>query len=281
MGLFYKTDRQSISIENQQKMQQKIEEKFLQLVKIMDELREQCPWDRKQTIHTLRTMTIEETYELTDAIEKEDWQGIKEELGDLLLHLLFYTKIGSEKNEFQLQDVLQNIIDKMIKRHPHIYSDVHVRDEEDVKKNWQKIKIEEGKQSSLSGVPKGLPSVAKAMRIQEKAKQVGFEWENKNDVWKKVEEEMHELNEAEKFGTMVEVEDEFGDVIFSLINYARFLNIDADQALEKCNKKFIKRFQLMERYARENNQSLTDISLEAMNHLWEQAKGDLRNQQND
>lgn len=258
-------------------MQQTTAEKFLQLVKIMDELREQCPWDRKQTIHTLRTMTIEETYELADAIESEDWQGIKEELGDILLHLLFYSKIGSEKNEFQLQDVLQTIIDKMIKRHPHIYGDVQVRDEEDVKKNWQKIKLEEGKKSSLSGVPKGLPSVAKAIRIQEKAKQVGFEWENKNDVWKKVEEEMSELHEAEKTGSQAGLEDEFGDVFFSLINYARFLNIDADAALEKCNKKFITRFQLMESYAGEAGQSLTGMSLEEMDRLWEQAKKAISN----
>lgn len=258
-------------------MQQTISDKFSQLVKIMDELREQCPWDRKQTIHTLRTMTIEETYELADAIEEEDWQGIKEELGDILLHLLFYSKIGSEKNAFQLQDVLQGIIDKMIKRHPHIYGDVKVRDEEDVKKNWQKIKLEEGKKSSLSGVPKGLPSVAKAIRIQEKAKQVGFEWDNKEDVWKKVEEEMNELHDAEKTGSQTELEEEFGDVLFSLINYARSLNIDADTALEKCNKKFITRFQLMESYAGETSQSLTDMSLEEMDGLWERAKKAIHN----
>lgn len=262
-------------------MQQMIADKFLQLVKIMDELREQCPWDRKQTIHTLRTMTVEETYELTDAIEAEDWQGIKEELGDILLHLLFYSRIGSEKNAFQLQDVLQNIIDKMINRHPHIYGDVKVNNEEDVKKNWQKIKLEEGKKSSLSGVPKGLPSVAKAIRIQEKAKQVGFEWENKEDVWKKVEEEMSELREAELTGTQADREDEFGDVFFSLINYARFLNIDADAALEKCNKKFISRFQLMESYAGESSQSLTGMSLEEMDRLWDRAKKAIRKKKDD
>lgn len=262
-------------------MQETIAKNFLQLVKIMDELREQCPWDRKQTIHTLRTMTIEETYELAGAIENEDWQGIKEELGDILLHLLFYSKIGSEQNAFRLEDVLQGIIDKMVKRHPHIYGDVKVRNEEEVKRNWQKIKLEEGKKSSLSGVPKGLPSVAKAIRIQEKAKQVGFEWENKDDVWKKVEEEISELREAEQTGTMTEAEDEFGDVLFSLINYARFLNIDADAALERCNKKFIARFQLMESYADQAGRSLTDMPLKEMDHLWDRAKKAIRKRQDD
>ncbi|HEY0299146.1 MAG TPA: nucleoside triphosphate pyrophosphohydrolase [Arachidicoccus sp.] len=255
-------------------------QKFVQLTAIMDELREKCPWDRKQTIHTLRTMTIEETYELADAIDKENWQEIKEELGDIMLHLLFYTKIGTEQNQFRLEDMLQNIIDKMIKRHPHIYGDVSVHDEEDVKRNWQKIKSEEGKKSILGGVPSALPPIAKAIRIQEKAKQTGFEWENKNDVWKKVEEELGEFRDAEKNGTIKEQEDEFGDILFSLINYARFLNIDADAALERCNRKFITRFQLMESYAGQSNQSLTEMSLNEMGNLWNKAKEATRNTDN-
>jgi len=254
-----------------------VAEKFLRLVTITDELREQCPWDKKQTIQTLRAMTIEEMYELADAIDTEDWQGIKEELGDILFHLLFYARIGSEQNQFSLQDALDIVIEKMIHRHPHIYGNVSVRDEEDVKKNWQKIKIKEGKKSALSGVPQALPSVAKAMRIQEKAKQTGFEWENKMQVWQKVEEELNELQQAETQSTQA-TEEEFGDVLFSLINYARFLNIDADAALEKCNKKFIRRFQLMESYAQAQNQSFADMTLSEMDALWNKAKNELRNQ---
>ncbi|ANI87988.1 nucleoside triphosphate pyrophosphohydrolase [Arachidicoccus ginsenosidimutans] len=255
-----------------------LSEKFLRLVQIMDELRAQCPWDKKQTIHTLRTMTIEETYELADAIDKENWQEIKEELGDLMLHLLFYSKIGSEQTHFSFVDVLETITEKMIKRHPHIYGNVVVENEADVKRNWQKIKLEkEGKKSVLSGVPAALPSIAKAARIQEKAKQVGFEWENKTQVWEKVEEELNELKQAENTGNAQETEEEFGDVFFSLINYARFLNIDADAALEKCNRKFIKRFQLMETYAGDNNQSLTEMSLDEMDELWNKAKAQTRN----
>ncbi|MDE1192262.1 MAG: nucleoside triphosphate pyrophosphohydrolase [Arachidicoccus sp.] len=261
-------------------METKIEERFLQLVNIMDELRAKCPWDRKQTIHTLRTMTIEELYELIDAVDKENWQDIKEESGDILLHLLFYTKIASEKKEYNLEDVLQTIIDKMIKRHPHIYGNVSVNDEEDVKKNWQKIKSEEGKKSLLSGVPNALPSVVKAARIQEKAKQAGFEWEHKNDVWNKVEEELQELKEAEIKNEQEELEEEFGDVLFSLINYARFLNIDADAALEKCNKKFMQRFQLMELYAGNDNKLLTNMSLTEMDVLWNKAKAETRKDKN-
>jgi XTP/dITP diphosphohydrolase len=254
-------------------------EKFLRLVGIMDELREQCPWDKKQAIQTLRAMTIEETYELADAIDIEDWQEIKEEVGDILLHLLFYAKIGSEQKRFSLPDVLDTIRKKMISRHPHIYGDVSVRDEEDVKKNWQKIKIKEGRKSVLSGIPQALPPIAKAMRIQEKAKQVGFEWENKTQVWQKVEEELTELKQAETQGSQA-TEEEFGDVLFSLINYARFLNIDADAALEKCNKKFIRRFQLMESYAQEKNEMLADMSLSEMDDLWVKAKNELRTPNN-
>lgn len=250
-------------------------EKFLRLVTVVDELRTQCPWDKKQTIQALRAMTIEETYELADAIDAENWQEIKEELGDILFHLLFYAKIGSEQNFFSLQDVLDAITEKMIKRHPHIYGNVSVRDEEDVKKNWQKIKIKEGRKSALSGVPQALPPIAKAMCIQEKAKQTGFEWENKAQVWQKVEEELNELQEAETQSAQA-AEEEFGDVLFSLVNYARFLNIDADAALEKCNKKFIRRFQLMESYAQAQNQSLANMPLSEMNALWDKAKMELR-----
>ncbi len=247
---------------------------FLRLVKIMDELREKCPWDQKQTIHTLRSMTIEELYELVDAIDANDWQGIKEELGDLFLHLLFYSKIGSEQHQFQLEEVLNGIAEKLIRRHPHIYGDVKVKDEEEVKRNWQKIKSVEGKsdKSILEGVPKSLPAIVKAARIQEKAKQVGFEWENKADVWKKVDEEIVELQHAEKNETPAEVEAEFGDVLFSLINYARFLHIDPEAALEKTNQKFIQRFKAMETIALSKGLQLTDLSLSQMDELWNSVK---------
>jgi XTP/dITP diphosphohydrolase len=238
----------------------------------MDELREQCPWDRKQTIATLRSMTLEETYELTDAIIEEDWQGIKEELGDLMLHILFYAKIGSEQKQFSLEEVLDGIAAKLIKRHPHIYGDVAVQNDEDVKRNWEKIKLSEGKKSVLSGVPVSLPAVVKATRIQEKAKQVGFEWEKKSDVWKKVEEEMGELNEAEQTGDIKHIEEEFGDLLFSLVNYARFLQIDAESALEKTNKKFISRFQQMEIEAGKEGRALSDMTLDEMDSIWNRIK---------
>jgi XTP/dITP diphosphohydrolase len=244
---------------------------FMKLVAIMDELREQCPWDKKQTIHTLRSMTIEETYELADAVSGEDWNGIKEELGDLLLHILFYSKIGSEKSKFSLQDVIETISAKLIVRHPHIYGDVKVNSDEDVKRNWELIKIKEGKISVLSGVPASLPSVVKAMRIQEKARQVGFEWDNKHDVWKKVEEEMEELKEAETI-SVERTEEEFGDLLFSLVNYARYLHIDAETALEKTNKKFIQRFQLMESMARDKGKDLNSMTLSEMDDLWNDIK---------
>src|SRR6478735_2617679 len=198
---------------------------FVKLIQIMIELREKCPWDKKQTIHTLRSMTIEEMYELVDAIDTNKWQGIKEELGDVLLHIVFYTTIAAEQHQFTLQDVIEGICAKLIQRHPHIYGDITVNDEEDVKRNWEKIKLKEGKKSVLSGVPRLLPSTVKAMRLQEKAKQVGFEWDNKDQVWEKVKEEMDELLEEVKQGDAVKIEDEFGDLIFSLINYARFLGI--------------------------------------------------------
>ena len=252
-------------------------ESFLRLVKIMDELREQCPWDKKQTIHTLRHLTIEETYELADAITDEDWKGIQEELGDMMLHILFYAKIGSEQKKFTLEEVINGICEKLIVRHPHIYGNVKVMDEEDVKKNWEKIKVREGKKSVRGGVPPSLPAVVKATRIQEKAKQVGFEWENKEDVWKKVEEEMNELQEAIQEKDQIHIEEEFGDVLFSLINYARFLQVDAEGVLEKTNKKFIKRFLQMESIAKVSGKSLTEMNLEEMDAIWNKVKKQTNN----
>jgi len=247
-------------------------ESFERLVGIMDELREKCPWDRKQTIQTLRAMTIEETYELADAITNEDWKNIKEELGDLLLHITFYTKIATEQKKFTMNEVIEAICEKLIIRHPHIYGDVKVENEEDVKRNWEAIKIKEGKKSVMTGVPVALPAVVKAARIQEKAKQVGFEWHNKEDVWKKVEEEMHELQEAVASNNEQHTEEEFGDVLFSLVNYARFLRIDAEAALEKVNKKFLARFTKMEQQAALDGKQLTDLSLEEMDAIWNRIK---------
>lgn len=247
-------------------------ESFLRLVKIMDELREQCPWDKKQTIHTLRQLTIEETYELTDAISEENWKHIKEELGDLMLHLVFYAKIGTEQQQFTLPEVLNGICEKLIARHPHIYGDVKVADEEEVKRNWEKLKMKEGKTSVLSGVPKGLPSMVKAIRIQEKAKQVGFEWENKEQVFTKIEEEINELKEVVNTGEQDKIEEELGDVFFSLVNYARFLQIDADHALERTNQKFIQRFVQMEQKAISEGKQLTHMSLEEMDAIWNRIK---------
>lgn len=249
-----------------------LSDSFLKLVTIMDELREQCPWDRKQTIHTLRSMTIEETYELADAIDANDWKGIKEELGDMLLHILFYSKIGTEQNKFVLKEVIDGIAAKLINRHPHIYGDVKVDNDEDVKRNWEQIKMKEGKKSVLSGVPQSLPAVVKAARIQEKAKQVGFEWDNREDVWKKVEEETGELVEAVRSDKKEDIEEEFGDLLFSLVNYARFLQIDAEAALERTNKKFMYRFQEMEKLAAEKGLQLANMSLEAMDELWNEIK---------
>ena len=245
---------------------------FLKLVQIMDELREQCPWDKKQTIGSLRQMTIEETYELADAITDEDWPGIKEELGDLLLHIVFYARIGQEQNQFSLEEVICSICEKLIARHPHIYGSVKVNDAEDVKKNWEKLKLKEGKKSVISGVPVSLPALVKAMRLQEKAKQVGFEWDNKEQVWEKVEEEIRELKSAIATGSQAKTEDEFGDVIFSLINYARFLQVDAEAALEKTNKKFIRRFTQMEQQALEKGKNLTQMTLQEMDAIWNTIK---------
>lgn len=245
---------------------------FNRLVKIMDDLREKCPWDKKQTIHTLRQLTIEETYELADSITDSDWKGIKEELGDLMLHLVFYAKIGAEQKQFTLDEVINGVCEKLIHRHPHIYSDTHVNDEEDVKKNWEKLKLKEGKTSVLSGVPKSLPSMVKAMRLQEKAKQVGFEWDTKEQVWQKVEEEQKELFEAIETGDINKIEDELGDVFFSLVNFARFLQVDAENSLERTNKKFINRFTRMEAEAAKEGKLLHDMSLEEMDSIWNRIK---------
>lgn len=260
-------------------MSDNLSESFLKLVAIMDDLREKCPWDKKQTIQSLRQLTIEETYELADAITDENWKGIKEELGDLILHILFYAKIGTEQKQFTLQDVMQTVSEKLIFRHPHIYGDpandgqiTKVNDEEDVKKNWEKLKLKEGKKSILEGVPRSLPATVKAMRLQEKAKQVGFEWEDKEQVWEKVEEEMRELKEVIHTGQQEKIEEELGDVLFSFINYARFLRVDAENALELTNKKFIHRFTQMEQLALKDGKDLANMSLEEMDDIWNSVK---------
>ncbi len=244
-------------------------EAFMRLVDIMDDLREQCPWDKKQTIHTLRKLTIEETYELVDAIDDDDYEGIKEEIGDLFLHLIFYAKIGSERKAFSLEGSLNAICEKLITRHPHIYGDTSVTTDEDVKKNWEAIKLKEGKKSVLEGVPKSLPAMVKAYRLQEKTATVGFEWEKAADVWDKVLEEKAELEEAVREGDKAHIEEEFGDLIFSLINYARFQDIDPEAALEKINSKFKNRFEYIEKHA---PKPLMDMNLEEMDTLWNKAK---------
>lgn len=238
----------------------------------MEELREKCPWDKKQTIQTLRQQTIEETYELADAITDEDWGHIKEELGDLLLHIVFYSKIAEEENQFNIEEVIQTISEKLIRRHPHVYGETKLDTAEEVKKNWEQLKLKEGRKSLLSGVPKSLPSLMKAMRIQDKAKQVGFEWQNVNDVWKKIEEEKTELEEALKEKNSTQIEQEAGDLLFSVVNYIRFLKIDADKALELTNKKFIRRFTIMEQQAAEKGWNLNEFSLPEMNQLWNEIK---------
>src|ERR1700676_2841695 len=251
---------------------QNLSDAFLRLVNIMDELREKCPWDRRQTIQTLRTLSIEELYELTDAIISEDWPGIKEELGDLFLHLLFYARIAREENQFDLEEVLQAISEKLIARHPHIYGDVQADSEEDVKKNWEKLKLREGKKSVLSGVPASLPAVVKAIRLQEKSKQVGFEWSNSREVWDKVEEEKKELMDAVQSGDQAHIEEEFGDLMFSMINYARFLSIDAETALERTNRKFIHRFTQMEEAVGLSGKKMTELSLAELDAIWNSVK---------
>ena len=245
---------------------------FDRLLTIMDELREQCPWDQKQTMETLRPLTIEETYELGDAILDADLNEVKGELGDLLLHIVFYAKIGSETNDFDISDVINGICEKLIHRHPHIYSDVEVKDETEVKQNWENLKLKEGKKSVLEGVPKSLPALVKASRIQEKVAGVGFDWEHSDQVWDKVEEEIGELKEEIKNNNQDAIEDEFGDVLFSLINYARFLNINPENALERTNKKFIKRFQYLENKAKGLQKSLSEMTLAEMDVYWEEAK---------
>lgn len=243
---------------------------FKRLLDIMDDLREKCPWDMKQDIHSLRILTIEETYELADAIIKEDWEGIGEELGDLLLHIVFYARIGKEKSQFDITSVINTVCDKLIRRHPHIYGDTVVIGEEDVKRNWETIKKNEGKKSVLSGVPDSLPAMIKAFRMQDKTRQVGFEWENDQQVWDKVEEEITEFKEASVAGAgKSELEDEFGDILFSLINYARYKGIDPETSLEKVNQKFKRRFEYIEAHA---TKALTDMTLGEMDGLWNEAK---------
>lgn len=250
-------------------MEQK-KEAFGRLLGIMDELREKCPWDRKQTLQSLRNLTIEETYELADAILENDLEEIKEEIGDLMLHMVFYCKIAEEKGAFDVADALHAVCEKLIVRHPHIYGDVTVEDEEEVKQNWEKIKLKEGKKSVLQGVPKSLPAMVKAYRMQEKTKQVGFEWENSEQVWEKVEEEIGEFKETlDEEMSQERKEEEFGDVLFSLINYARFEGIDPETALERVNQKFKKRFEYIESKA---PKQLEEMSLEEMDQLWNEAK---------
>lgn len=235
---------------------------------IMDELREQCPWDKKQTIHTLRPQTIEEIYELSDSIVNEDWKGIKEELGDMLLHIVFYSKIGAEQGQFTLDEVIEGVCNKLVNRHPHIYSNVKVEDEDAVKQNWEKIKQKEGKKSVLSGIPPSMPALVKALRLQEKTKTVGFEWENAGQVLDKVNEEMLELQEAIASGDHADMQGEFGDVMFAMINYARFIKVDPELALEQTNKKFMRRFQRVEELAAADGKSLHDMTLWEMGALW-------------
>ncbi|MDB0055445.1 nucleoside triphosphate pyrophosphohydrolase [Bacteroidia bacterium] len=244
-------------------------EAFGRLLTIMDELREQCPWDKKQTKETLRHLTIEETYELSDAILNNDSEEIKKELGDLFLHLVFYSKLGDEKGQFDVSDVLHSVCDKLVYRHPHIYADVEVKDEEEVKQNWEQLKLKEGgNKSVLGGVPNSMPSLVKAMRMQDKAAQVGFDWPSKDDVWDKVDEELQEFKEAEG----IEKEEEFGDLLFSLVNYARWLKINPDDALEKTNKKFKYRFETIEQYAKDNGKIMEEMTLAEMDKIWDLAK---------
>jgi XTP/dITP diphosphohydrolase len=245
---------------------------FDRLLTIMDELREKCPWDKKQTMETLRHLTIEETYELGDAILDNNLPEVKKELGDLLLHIVFYAKIGSETNNFDIADVANAICDKLIDRHPHIYGDVTVKDEEEVKQNWENLKLKEGKKSVLEGVPRTLPAMVKANRIQDKVAGVGFDWEKPEQVWEKLKEELSEFEQEVKSRNTDAIEAEFGDVLFSMINYARFLNINPENALERTNKKFSKRFQYLEAKAKEQGKTLKEMTLEEMDVLWEEAK---------
>ncbi len=245
---------------------------FERLLNIMDDLRAKCPWDKKQTMQSLRHLTIEETYELGDAILSNDLQEVKKELGDLLLHIVFYAKIGSDTNSFNIADVANGVCEKLIERHPHIYGDVQVNNEEDVKRNWEKIKLKEGNKSVLGGVPKSLPALVKATRIQDKAAGVGFDWDNINDVFAKIKEEIDELHAEVKAQKQSNIESEFGDVLFSLINYARFLKVNPEDALERTNRKFIARFQYLEEKATAQGKSLKDMTLQEMETYWQEAK---------
>lgn len=247
-------------------------EAFARLLEIMDELREKCPWDKKQTMDSLRYLTIEELYELSDAILDRDMQEIKKELGDILLHIVFYSRIASEKNEFDIADVINSVCDKLVHRHPHIYADLKVEDEIEVKKNWEKLKMKEGSKSVLEGVPTSLPAIVKAFRIQEKVKGIGFDWDNKSQVWDKVIEEIDELKVEIEKGNQERVEAEFGDVLFALTNYARFINVNPEDALERTNKRFIKRFQIMEEMINKKGLDLSDMKLSEMDIFWEKAK---------
>ena len=247
-------------------------EAFSRLLEIMDELRENCPWDKKQTMESLRYLTIEELYELSDAILDKDMEEIKKELGDILLHIVFYARIASETNDFDISDVIHNVCDKLVSRHPHIYGDVRVSSEQEVKENWEKLKLKEGKKSVLEGVPKSLPSIVKAIRIQEKVRGVGFDWENKNQVWRKVLEEIEELKVEVKNGHQDRIESEFGDVLFALVNYSRFINVNPEDALEKTNKRFIQRFKIMEQLIKNENLQIEKMNLVELDRFWEKAK---------
>ena len=252
-------------------------EAFARLLKIMDELRVQCPWDKKQTMDTLRYLTIEELYELSDAILDKDMSEIKKELGDLLLHIVFYARIASETNDFDIADVINDVCDKLVHRHPHIYGDVKVKDEKEVKKNWEKLKLKEGKKSVLEGVPKSLPAIVKAFRIQEKVRGIGFDWDDKSQIWDKVLEEIEELKVEVKKGDNDRIESEFGDVLFALTNYARFIEVNPDDALERTNKRFIKRFQIMESKLKKEGKDLSAMKLEEMEKYWQWAKNEYLN----
>lgn len=245
---------------------------FERLLKIMDELREQCPWDKDQTMDSLRYLTIEELYELSDAILNKDMEEIKNELGDILLHIVFYSRIASETNDFDISDVIHAVCDKLVHRHPHIYGDVKVKDAIEVKKNWEKLKLKEGKKSVLEGVPKSLPAIVKSFRIQEKVRGIGFDWDNKNQVWDKVLEEIEELKIEVEKGDKDKIESEFGDVLFALTNYSRFINVNPEDALERTNKRFIKRFQIMETLIEKENLKLDEMNLQEMDVYWDKAK---------
>ena len=253
---------------------QKKTEAFSRLITIMDELREKCPWDKKQTLDSLRYLTIEEMYELSDAILDKDMKEIKKELGDVLLHIVFYSRIASETNDFDISDVIHSLCDKLVHRHPHIYGDVKVKDEVEVKRNWELLKLKEGRKSVLEGVPKSLPAIVKSFRIQEKVRGIGFDWDNKTQVWDKVLEEIEELKVEVKKGDNDRIESEFGDVLFALTNYARFIDVNPEDALERTNKKFIKRFQIMENLLNKDHKKLEDMTLSEMDVYWELAKSE-------